>query len=93
VEVVLGEKMKRTEDLVIFELEALGGLEVPHVHVVFGVLRDRLWTPLDLELLLTVCILRRRDARTPAGPAVVVVRVRRVGRDGLRIVRGAVVEA
>lgn len=91
--IVLGQEVERTKDLVVFKFKALGSLEVPKIGIELGRLGNRLGASLSLELLLTVGILRRRDARASTGPAVVVVRVRRVLWHGLRIVRGTVMEA
>lgn len=90
--IVLGQQVERTKHLIILKLEALGSLEVSQVCAVFRVLRDLFRTPLSLVLLLTVGILSRRDARTPTGSAVVVVRVHRVGGNCLRVVRSPIVE-
>lgn len=90
--IVLSQQVERTKHLIILKLEALGSLKVSQVCAVFRVLRDLFRTPLSLVLLLTVGVLSGRDARTPTGSTVVVVRVRRVGCNCLRVVRSPIVE-
>lgn len=76
--IILGQKVERTEDLVILKLKTLRCFEVPHIRIVLWILRNGFGTPLGFELLLTVGVLCRRDARTSAGSTVVVVGVGRM---------------
>ena len=90
--IVLGQEVEGAEDLVIFKLKALGGFEVSDIGAVGRRLGKLLGTSLSLELLLTMGILRRRNTRSAARTAVVVVRRVRVRLHSSGIVRSAVVE-
>ena len=90
--IVLGQEVEGAEDLVIFKLKALGGFEVSNIGAVGGRLGKLLGTSLSLELLLTMGILRRRNTRSTARTAVVVVRRVRVRLHSSCVVRSTVVE-
>lgn len=93
VEIVLGQEVEGTEDLVILKLETLGSLKVSDICVVGRSLGKLLGTSLSFgELLLTVGILSRGHTRSAARATVVVVRGVRVRLHGSGIVRSAVVE-
>lgn len=76
--IVFRQEVERAKHFVVLKLKALGSLKVTHVRAEGRSLWDLLGTPLCLILLLTVGMLGRRDARTPAGATVVVVGVSRV---------------
>jgi len=73
-EVILSQEVKRTENLIVVELEALGGLELLEILEMGQVLGCLLGTPLCF--VLAVCVLRR-DSRTTAAAPVVSMAVRR----------------
>lgn len=69
--------MKRAKDLIVFKVKASRCLKILDIGIEGRILGCLLWTPLRLDKLLAMSILRRGDARAAAGSTVVRMGMRR----------------